>query len=177
MSSPASRPTLEGPPLPRWVQLSAGDIMQTRVLSVADTSPLSEVERVLCENRISGCPVVDQSGRIVGVVSLRDLVERYVEDPDARPKHGRSFYEMPSEEITDPDDDAYEPTEEPPESEEIARDVMTSEIYHVTVDATLPDVARKMVSHKIHRVLVTSPKDGRIVGIVTTMGVLAALAS
>lgn len=173
--NPAASPVSAS--LPRWVHLTAGDVMQTRILTVADTAPLSEVERVLCENRISGCPVVDQSGRIVGVVSLRDLVERYVEDPGSRPRHGRSFYEMPAEEVTDPDDDAYEPTEEPPESEEIARDVMTAEIYHVTTEATLPDVARKMVSHKIHRVLVTDAATGRPAGIVTTMGVLAALAS
>jgi CBS domain-containing protein len=69
--------------------LTAGDIMQTRIITVADTAPLSEIERVLTENRISGVPVVNQAGRVIGVVSVKDLLDRYVEEPDARPRRGR----------------------------------------------------------------------------------------
>lgn len=159
---------------PRWKVLTAGDIMQTRIFTVSDTAPLSEIERVLTENRISGVPVTNQAGKVIGVVSVRDLLARYVEDPDARPHRGGRYFDESVEELADED---LVSLDLPEESEETAADVMNPEVFHVPTSATLQEVARKMTEHRIHRVLVTDPADGRIVGILTTMGVLAAFAA
>lgn len=158
----------------RWLALTAGDIMQTRIITVADTAPLSEIERVLTENRITGVPVTDQSGRVVGVVSMKDLLDRYVEEPDARPRRGRGYYRESAEEMEDED---FESFELPEEAEETAGGVMTAEVLHVPTTATLTEVSRKMVAHRIHRVLVIDPATGQIAGIITSMGMLAALSA
>ena len=76
----------------RWALLTAGDVMRSDVITVPYSTPLSEVERVLSDNRISGAPVTDEAGHIVGIISVKDLIERYAEDPDARPRRGQGFY-------------------------------------------------------------------------------------
>jgi CBS domain-containing protein len=81
--------------------LTAGDIMQTDLITISLDTPVAEVEQVLAEHRISGAPVTDHAGRIVGVVSLRDLVERYTEEPDSRPRRGSEFWSLPTDETDD----------------------------------------------------------------------------
>ena len=148
--------------------------MQTRIITVADTAPLSEVERILTEHRITGMPVTDQAGRVLGVISIKDLLDRYVEDPESRPRRGHGYYREPTEELADEDLESFEL---PDEAEETAGTVMNAEVFHVPTSATLEEISRKMVSHKIHRVLVTDPDKGHVVGIISTMGILAAISA
>jgi CBS domain-containing protein len=144
--------------------------MQREVITVPYASPLSEVERILSDNRIGGAPVTDETGRIVGIVSIRDLVERYVEDPDARPRRGNASYHLSVEETQDEDFDSFEV---PKEGEDTAADVMTALIHSVDVGAGLMEMASLMGEHRIHRVLVR--ENGKYVGLVTTMEILNAL--
>lgn len=157
----------------RFLGLTAGDILQPRVITVSYAAPVSEVERVLSENRIGGVPVTGPSGDVVGVVSLRDLIDRYVEDPDSRPRRGRGFFHLSG---TESDED-YDSFDLPDEAEETAESIMTAEVYSVPSNAPLTQVAATMVEHGIHRVLVTDAEGGGYVGLITSMGVLAALAA
>jgi len=145
--------------------------MRRNVITVDRATPRSEVERVLVDQKISGAPVTNETGAIVGVVSLRDLVERHVEDADVRPRRTPGYFHVSSEDL---DDEDHELTELPAESEETAEDVMTSEVYSVEGDAPLADVARTMVEHRIHRVLVQS--GGHFAGIVGSFEILQAIA-
>ena len=154
----------------RWGLVTARDIMRDEVITVPYATPLSEVERILSDNRISGAPVTDESGHIVGIISIRDLVERYTEDPDSRPRRGNGFYHLSSEETQDEDFDSFEV---PDESEETAEDIMSGEIYSVPVGAGLKEIAATMAKYRIHRVLVQ--EDGRHVGLISTMEILNAL--
>jgi len=52
------------------------EIMTSPVLTVLDDAPLSTVAAVLRDHRISGVPVVDHSGAVVGLVSEYDLLAR-----------------------------------------------------------------------------------------------------
>ncbi len=154
----------------------ARQLMRRDVVTVDQSTPLSEVERILTENQIGGAPVTDETGALIGVVSLRDLVERYTEDPDARPRRGRGWYQMSSDdEFEAPEErEESEGVEVPEESEETARDVMTAEVYSVPDTAPLHVVAAEMAKHKIHRILVVA--GGRHVGLIGTFEVLAAVA-
>jgi CBS domain-containing protein len=125
-----------------WDQLTAADVMERKVVWVSETSPLSDVERLLTEHRISGMPVLDATGRAVGVVSYRDLL-------DHGAPHGRAV---------------------------LVKDVMTPAIVDVTTEASVREICATMTKHSVHRVLVTEPGTGRMVGLVTSMGALAALA-
>lgn len=170
----SSGPRAAGTPVEvatRWATVTARAIMRSEVITIPYATPLSEVERILSDNRISGAPVTDESGHIVGIISVRDLVERYAEDPDARPRRDHGFYHLSSEEMLEDDFDSFEV---PDESEETAEDVMSAEIYSVPAEAGLMEIARIMAKHKIHRVLVA--ENGRHVGLITTLEVLQALA-
>ncbi|GAB4150146.1 MAG: hypothetical protein Fur0037_18610 [Planctomycetota bacterium] len=164
--------TPAGSVLPRqWAGLCAGDVMQTDLLTVDINAPLSEVERLLSEHRIGGVPVTNEAGRVVGVISMRDLVERYTQDPDARPRRGRGFFDLPTYEL----DEDLVSFEVPVEAEETAGQLMTTHVVAVDRDDPLNVVAKAMVAANVHRVLV---HDGpRTVGIVSTMDLLRVLAS
>ena len=82
--------------------------------------------------------------------------------------------DKPTEELADEDLESFEL---PDEAEETAGTVMNAEVFHVPTSATLEEISRKMVSHKIHRVLVTDPDKGHVVGIISTMGILAAISA
>ena len=152
--------------------LTARHVMEKRVITVGRTAPLSEVERLLTENRISGMPVTDAAGRAIGVVSYRDLLDHYAENPDARPRRTRAFYRLSTEHLLDED---FESFEVPEESESTVEDVMTPEVIHVHSDATLKAVCRTMGEHQVHRVLVTDPETGKVIGIISSLALLTAM--
>lgn len=54
----------------------AKDIMTKKVITITPTASLKELARTLIKNRISGAPVADKSGKILGVVSEADLVAK-----------------------------------------------------------------------------------------------------
>lgn len=160
-------------PAPRRASITAGSIMQTRIVTISPSAPLSEAERLLTEHRISGMPVTDNAGRAIGVLSYRDLLDHYAENPDARPRRGPGYFRLPTEHLADEEFEAFSV---PEEAEDTVEDVMTPEVIHVDRDTPLREIARKMVENGIHRVLVTEPRSGRVVGIISSMGMLAAMA-
>jgi len=152
-----------------WREMKASDIMQTNVITVTEDASLSEVETLLSENRITGMPVTDEAGDLVGVISVTDLIERYTEDADARPRRGRGFYDVATYGLEEEDLETFDV---PKESEETAGSLMTAEVLTVKSDLTLRLVAREMVRHKVHRLLVNEGR--KTVGIITTMDLLRA---
>lgn len=168
MSSRSARPK---PKPQRWEDLTAGDLMRKSLVTVDSTASLAEVEKTLADEGVGGAPVVDEAGRIVGVVSMRDLVERLSTEDTRKPRRPRDFYGLTTDERIDEDLESFEV---PEDAEDTAADVMTGEVLSVPADARLPRIAREMTKHKVHRLLVT--QDRRYVGIVSTKDILAALA-
>ncbi|BCO09121.1 membrane protein [Desulfolithobacter dissulfuricans] len=56
--------------------LQAKDIMTREVITVNEDLPVKELARILSENRISGAPVLDEQGKVVGVVTESDLIDQ-----------------------------------------------------------------------------------------------------
>lgn len=56
--------------------LTAKDIMTKNVITVKKDTTVSELADILTKNRISGAPVLDDSGKVIGVVTESDLVEQ-----------------------------------------------------------------------------------------------------
>jgi CBS domain-containing protein len=50
--------------------------MTQRVIAVRPQTPIKELAKTLSQNHISGTPVVDKNGKVVGVVSERDLLAK-----------------------------------------------------------------------------------------------------
>lgn len=55
---------------------TVADIMSRNPISVRPETPLQEAIKIMAERRISGLPVVDQAGKLVGVISETDLMWR-----------------------------------------------------------------------------------------------------
>lgn len=139
----------------------ASDVMTTRVISVAPETDVREVARILLSNRISGVPVVDGAGRVLGMISEGDLMRR------AEGGTGDRLYPSP----------AAAPAERAGRFVKShglhARDVMTSDVVSVPETASLEDVATRLERHRIKRVPVV--RDGRVVGIVSRANLLHGL--
>jgi CBS domain-containing protein len=160
----------------RWAQVTARDIMRERFVTVAYSAPLSDVERVLAENRLLGVPVVDEAGQIMGVLSVKDLMDHYTDDPDSKPSRRHGYFRLASEQPDPEDADAFEDFEAfdaPKEAEDTARDVMSAQVFTVPATAGLKEIADSFCEHKIHRVLVE--EDGKLVGLIGTLDILEAL--
>lgn len=54
----------------------ASDIMVKDVITVEETTSLKDVARILAENKITGAPVVNAEGDLVGVISESDIVRK-----------------------------------------------------------------------------------------------------
>lgn len=65
--------------------LTAKDIMTTPVYTVLPTDPIRKVAALICRHHISGVPVVDEQGHLVGIISERDILEAmYPDRPELR---------------------------------------------------------------------------------------------
>lgn len=160
-----------GPAEHRWEQVTARDLMRTDLVTISYAAPLSQVEATLGEHGFSGAPVVDESGHIVGVISIKDLIARYSQDPDSRPRREAGFFRLSSEDMGRD----VEIVGLPAESEETAADLMTAEIYSVSPEAGLREIAMKMAKHRIHRIFVQG--NNQYLGLISTMEILDALSA
>jgi CBS domain-containing protein len=133
---------------------------------IAPATTIRELARLLEENEISGMPVVDEEGRLVGVVSKTDLMRRCLDEPDDRT--AAYLVEFAGAE---PEDGA--PLG--PEELIVVEDFMTSDPVTARPDEPVVAIARRMVDARVHRVVVVDP-DRVPIGIVTSLDLLRAWA-
>ncbi len=58
------------------MSLLASDVMVKEVLTVTDSTPLKEVAKLFGEKKITGAPVLNAQGELVGVISETDLIRK-----------------------------------------------------------------------------------------------------
>lgn len=164
--------------------ITARDLMNPEVLTVRAAMSVDELAAFLLENEISGAPVEDDEGRLVGVVSLVDVATARRDGgrdggrdaPPARPHFYRRGWEDEEE-----DDDAVAGLREPadrrsPEGGTVTvGEVMTPTLYTVDEEATVSQVASAMLDGHLHRLLVTGAGSSSVVGIITTSDLLGLL--
>jgi CBS domain-containing protein len=56
--------------------VKAREIMTRNVISVPDTSSVEDAARLLARHRISGLPVVDEGGALIGLVTEHDMISK-----------------------------------------------------------------------------------------------------
>ncbi len=146
-------------------ELKARDVMTTEPVTVEPSATIRQLARVLEENEISGVPVVDQSGRLVGVVSQTDLIRRCSEGTvDIAPAY---LFEVLGDQGGE-DEDGREVV---PEAAVCVEDFMTDDPITVTPDTPAGEVARRMSESRIHRVVVIDPGNFPV-GIITSLDLL-----
>ncbi|MEV7982278.1 CBS domain-containing protein [Streptomyces sp. NPDC086519] len=127
-----------------------GAVMVTDVVTAGYGTPFKELVRLLEEHRVSGLPVVDEDGKVIGVVSGTDLMLHQTRDPGHDHAHlgGRARRAAVKSNAT------------------TASGVMSSPAVTVRSDATVTEAARLMAARRVERLPVVDVQD-RLVGIVT----------
>ncbi|MYW16958.1 CBS domain-containing protein [Streptomyces sp. SID2955] len=127
------------------------DVMTRKVVALRTGAVFKDIVRTMQEWRVSALPVLDERGRVVGVVSEADLLpkEEYSEGGTGRyGQEGRK-----ADAVT-------------------AGELMTAPAVTVTLDATLSHAARVMARRRVKRLPVVGP-DGTLQGIVSRSDLLS----
>ena len=138
------------------MKTSVKEIMTTQVVAVKLGASFKEMASALRENRVSAFPVVDDDGRVIGVVSEADMLAKEVLNAD----HAGTLTAMLHRREQDKADGLT------------ARDLMTHPAVTVTPDDSVEQAARLMYTLQVKRLPVID-HDGRLVGIVSRTDVLA----
>jgi len=141
------------------------DVMTRSVISVAVGQTVLEAVRTMLQNRISGLPVVDAQGNLVGMVTEGDFLRRgEIGTERRRPK----WFEF----LLGPGRLANEYVHA---SGRKVEDVMTGDAVTVTEDDSLETVVELMERRRIKRLPVL--RNGKMVGIVSRANLMHALVS
>jgi CBS domain-containing protein len=148
-------------------KLTAADVMSRDVVTVYPHTSLIYVAKLMVERRISGVPVVDEEGNLLGVISESDLVRWHDSDEEKR----EWWLHMLAEGFNlNPGFLDYVRSEQ-----DKVRTVMHADPVTVTPETPVKDVAKVLIQHNIKRVPVLH--DGRVVGIVSRADLVRALAA
>jgi CBS domain-containing protein len=148
-------------------ELKAKDVMTMDPVCVSPSARIRELARLFEEHEISGAPVTDQEGKVIGVVSKTDLIRRCSEGTDDIPP--AYLFEVLAEQGAGED----EASEVIPEPLVCVQDFMTEDPLMVGPELSAAAVARMMYEKRIHRVIVAD--DERFpLGVITSMDLLGA---
>lgn len=174
--------------------LSVRDIMNAEVVTVGPDTTVRQLARLLADEEISGAPVVDANGTLLGVVSATDVVRLAGEDADvhvtssALPADRVVIRDPDEDEEPDPDPYGFFLPEDSPFSGErfldqfaeteldsvTVGDIMTPVTFSVDPGDSLKELADFLVRGRIHRAVVI--REDTLLGIVTSGDVLRAVA-
>jgi CBS domain-containing protein len=150
-------------------RLTAKDVMVREVLEVKAEWSLQRLVEFLFENSISGAPVTTDKGKLVGVVSLTDIIRHDTLLEKGLQSYGPHEYYLHTLEsqFAPQDIDSLHLGNEPLMA---VRDIMTPTIFRVNENATVQQVADTMIRNRIHRIFVT--KEEKVVGIISAADML-----
>jgi len=135
------------------------DIMTTDPVKVTADTRLREAARLMVRHRVSGLPVVDEGGKLIGILSEGDFIRR--EAGRDRP-HGVSLL-----------DAVFGEGELQPVGAETVAEIMTRSVVTITPEATVGEAARVMGRRNVKRLPVVD-LEGELIGIVSRADVVGA---
>lgn len=145
--------------------MKATDVMTRQVISVAPDAPILQAIQSMLDNKISGLPVVDASGKLVGIVTEGDFLRRAETGTERRRPRWLEFLLGPGRLA-----DEYTHTHGRTVAEVMTRDPRT-----VAEDTPLEQAVQLMEKHRIKRLPVM--RGDQVVGIVSRANLLHALAA
>jgi CBS domain-containing protein len=125
------------------------DVMTIRVVSVKRGTSFKEMATALRENRVSAFPVIDDDGKVIGLVSEADMLARKVLSTGMQHRGGQEK----AEDLT-------------------ADDLMTHPAITISPEDSVEVAARLMYTLQVKRLPVIDP-SGRLAGIISRTDVLA----
>jgi CBS domain-containing protein len=131
----------------RSMSPSVGELMSIDPITIGADEPAHAAEQLMAERRVSGLPVVDRGGHLVGVVSQTDIVRAHAA--------GQTLAAWPGLAV---------------------RHLMTAPALTVRVDESLIDAARRMEERHVHRLVVVASDGDTPIGVVSTLDLVGTLA-
>ena len=146
--------------------LKAKDIMSEELISVIPATPVVEAARILLEKRINGLPVLDETGRLVGIICQSDLVAQQKRFPIP------SVFNLLDGLIPISSPKLLEKEMQKIAASRVA-EAMSSNPETVNPETSLEEIATLMVSKGFHTLPVV--ERGKLVGIIGKEDVLRTL--
>jgi CBS domain-containing protein len=145
--------------------MRAHQIMVRSVITVSPEATILEAANTMLRSHVSGLPVVDATGKLVGVVSEGDFIRR--SEIGTQRKRGRWLKFLLGSSVA--------ATDYVHEHGRKVADVMTADPVTIAEDATLEEIVTSMETNGVKRLPVM--RDGKLVGIVSRANLLQAVAS
>ena len=130
--------------------MRVAELMQKDVKAVRPDVSVADVIASLADAHVSGVPVVDRHGQMLGVISSSDVMTQEAEAQD-----------------TDARTTLLEST--------LAQDIMTPHPLTIDPDADVREAAREMLYAEVHRLFVV--QHGRLIGVISTSDIVRAVAT
>ena len=148
---------------------TAADWMNSAILTVTPSTPLSEAIKLLVDRQLTGLSVVDEDKKLVGILSESDLMwrETGVEQPPYMMFLGGIIY------FQNPatyDRDLHKALGQ------TVGEVMTAHPISIHLDTTLPAAAKIMHEKRIHHLPIVDAED-RPIGMITQSDIVRAIAA
>lgn len=142
--------------------MKVAEIMKKDVVVIKKGTSYQEVAEILVKNKISGAPVVDKEGKIIGVISEKDLFRAVY------PSY-REFYESPESHLD------FEKLEEEAKKAggKKVEEFMSPRLITANPDTPVLKIGALMVATGIHRVPVV--EKGKVVGMVSRRDIYRAI--
>jgi len=140
------------------MEMHATDVMTRQIFTISPGYSVAHAARLMLDRRVSGLPVVDDDGILVGMITEGDLIRRM--EFGQGPPPGLSANE------------SYEIIIKA--NSWCVKDVMTAPVATLAEDATVEEIASLLLSRKIKRVPII--RAGRLVGMVSRADLLGIIA-
>ena len=148
-------------------ELLARDVMVKKVITINKNASVAELSELLIKNKISGVPVVDDSGKLVGIATEGDLIVR---DADL---HFPRYFKLLDSIIYLESLNKFKRNLRKYLGTKV-EDVMTSKVKIVKEDTPVNVVANIMIRNNVNRVPVLD-NDGDLAGIITRADIVKSM--
>ena len=139
--------------------VKAKDVMTTKVFSVKPDTPVEEIAELLAQNNISGVPVIEENGKVAGIISEKDFLS------GLGLENAKTIMGVISNCLKNKGCLAISI------STQKAGDIMTSPAITVLENTAVSDIAGIFTKNNINRVPVTD-SEGNLIGIVSRADIL-----
>ena len=146
--------------------MKAKDIMSKEVITVHKNDTIAKIAKVLVEQSISGVPVVDDEGFLVGIVSEGDLLHKETTPriPDYINLLGAIIYYNGVEQYN---------ADFKKLMAEQANSIMTKKVVSISEETDVDDIAKLMLQHGIKRI--PCVRDNKVIGIISRRDLIKSL--
>ena len=146
----------------------ARELMEERVVSVDPDAALMAVHRLFVEEGISGAPVIDETDRLIGVVSSVDLMRAVQEERESAAVNTDYYRDLLP--YSSPDWDNAPEDLQNRLGELRVSDAMTVGVISVSPDASAPEVAQTLRQNRVHRLFVVEGES--LLGVISAFDLL-----